>query len=136
MKATILTTYMLALATIFAVGCDQSTPPQPQAEKHTDAHDDHDAAGHAAATVKSGHDHSGWWCREHGVPEEVCSMCSAKVAADFRKKGDWCADHDRAKSQCFKCDPALKEKFTALYQAKYGQEPPATEEEEEDGSKS
>ena len=133
MKATILTASMLALATIFAVGCGQSTnTAQPQAEKQADAHDDHDEH---ASTEKGDHDHSGWWCDEHGIPEEVCSMCSAKVAADFQKKGDWCADHDRAKSQCFKCDPALKEKFAAQHRAKYGKEPPATEE-EEDGNKS
>lgn len=137
MKATILTTSMLALATIFAVGCGQSTT-QPPAEKHADALDGHDHEEHTASTGKGGHDHSGWWCDEHGIPEEVCSMCSAKVAADFQKKGDWCADHDRAKSQCFKCDPALKEKFAAQYRAKYGEEPPAIEDEEEgtDSSKS
>ncbi len=73
---------------------------------------------------KKGHDHSGWWCDEHGVPEEECSMCSAKVAARFKKKGDWCDEHDRAKSQCFICDPSLKEKYAARYRAKYGKEPP------------
>ncbi len=74
--------------------------------------------------------HSGWWCDEHGVPEAECSMCSAKVAAEFKKKGDWCEKHDRAKSQCFICDPKLKEKYAAQYRAKYGKEPPPTEEEE------
>lgn len=133
MKSLILTTSMLALATTFAVGCGQSTP-QPQAEKHADVHDDH--AEHAAATDKGGHDHSEWWCGEHGVPEEMCSMCSAKVAADFQKKGDWCAEHDRAKSQCFICDPTLKETFAAQYRAKYGEEPPATEEDGKESDKS
>jgi hypothetical protein len=51
-------------------------------------------------------------------------MCSAKVAADFKKKGDWCEEHDRAKSQCFICNPKLKDKYAALYRAKYGKEPP------------
>ena len=78
-----------------------------------------------------GHDHSGWWCAEHGIPEGVCSQCNAKIAADFQKKGDWCAEHDRAKSQCFLCEPALKEKFAAQYRAKEGKEPPAIEEEHE-----
>lgn len=80
-------------------------------------------------------DHSGWWCDEHGIPEHVCSMCSAKVAAEFKKKGDWCKDHDRAKSQCFKCDPKLKDKFAAQYRAKYGKEPPPTEDEEKKDDK-
>ena len=59
--------------------------------------------------VKKEHDHSGWWCTEHGIPEEECSLCSAKVARECKAKGDWCSEHRRAKSQCFKCDPKLKE---------------------------
>lgn len=79
---------------------------------------------------KAAHDPSGWWCGEHGVPEEECSMCSAKVAKEFKAKGDWCDKHDRAKSQCFLCDPSLKDKFAAQYRAKEGKEPP-----EPDGQK-
>src|SRR5438477_2699496 len=56
--------------------------------------------GKQVAQDDKGHDHSGWWCDEHGVPEEECSLCSAKVAAECKKKGDWCAKHERAKSQC------------------------------------
>ena len=78
---------------------------------------------------KKGHDHSDWWCKEHGIPEHLCSMCNDKVAAECKKKGDWCKEHDRAKSQCFKCDPKLKEKFAAMYRARYGKEPPPIEEE-------
>lgn len=85
-----------------------------------------------AAREEKGHDHSGWWCDEHGVPEAECSMCSARVAAEFKKKGDWCDKHDRARSQCFLCDPSLKEKYAAIYRAKYGKEPPPTEDEEKD----
>jgi hypothetical protein len=137
MKSTILTTSMLALATIFAVGCGQTNTDQPQAE--TAKADDHDHDEHASSEKgEAGHDHSGWWCDEHGVPERICSQCDSKLAAEFQKKGDWCAEHDRAKSQCFECDPALREKFAAQYRAKYGKEPPATEEEEarKEGSKS
>lgn len=129
MRVAILTASLLAVATIFAAGCGQTNTDQPKAE--TAKSEDHDRDEHTSSVKgETGHDHSGWWCNEHGVPEEVCSMCSAKVAANFQKKGDWCADHDRAKSQCFLCDPALKEKFAAQYRAKYGKEPPATEEEE------
>ncbi len=76
-------------------------------------------------TTNAANDHSGWWCVEHGIPEEECSMCSAKVATDCKEKGDWCEEHNRAKSQCFKCDPSLAEKYTNLYEAKYGKQPPA-----------
>jgi hypothetical protein len=77
---------------------------------------------------KKPHDHSGWWCDEHGVPEAECSMCSARAAAEFKKKGDWCKKHDRAKSQCFICDPSLEAKYAARYEAKYGKKPPVPEE--------
>ena len=75
--------------------------------------------------------HDGWWCAEHGIPEEECSMClpAKTVQKEFKDKGDWCNEHDRAKSQCFKCDPSLKEKFAAKYRAKFGTEPPAITEE-------
>ncbi|HEV3164005.1 MAG TPA: hypothetical protein VGZ22_08225, partial [Isosphaeraceae bacterium] len=58
-----------------------------------------DKALQAAKNVQErGHEHSGWWCDEHGVPEEVCGQCNAKLAAEFKKKGDWCKEHDRPKS--------------------------------------
>jgi len=82
-----------------------------------------------AAQVAHGDDHSAWWCAEHGVPEEVCGLCSAKVAKEMKAKGDWCTKHDRPDSQCFICHPELQEKFAAQYRAKYGKEPPPTEDE-------
>jgi hypothetical protein len=97
---------------MFAIGC---------------AKDDKSAAN--SQTPANGGKHDGWWCDEHGIPEAECSMCSAKVAAEFKKKGDWCNEHNRAKSQCFKCDPKLKEKFAALYRAKEGKDPPEPDDE-------
>ena len=73
-----------------------------------------------------------WWCNEHGVKEEECSMCNAKVAKAFQAKGDWCKEHSRAKSQCFICDPKLKAKFAADYVAKFGKQPPEPEGQEPD----
>ena len=114
---------LLLLSAVLTTGCGQSDTKPATSDKSTDDH------AHETASAKGDeHDHSGWWCAEHGVPEEVCSMCSAKVADGFQKKGDWCAEHDRAKSQCFHCDPTLKETFAAQYRAKYGEEPPPTEE--------
>lgn len=72
-------------------------------------------------------DHSGWWCPEHGVPEEECSVCSTQTAADFQKRGDWCKQHKRAESQCFVCSPDRFEKFAARYEAKLGKRPPTPE---------
>jgi hypothetical protein len=114
----------LTLAVAFISGCGQSAIPPAQAEKHTDAHDDHDHDEHAA-TEKG--DHSGWWCNEHGVPEGMCGQCDSKLAAEFQKNGDWCKEHDRPDSQCFKCHPELAAKFAAQYEAKYGKQPPTPE---------
>lgn len=75
-------------------------------------------------SAASGHDHSGWWCDEHGVPEEECGQCNAKVAAAFQKKGDWCKEHDRPDSQCFICHPEKEALFAAKYEAKFGKKPP------------
>ena len=86
----------------------------------------------AADAAKGGHDHHGWWCDEHGVPEEACGQCSAKAAKEAKAKGDWCGKHDRPDSQCFICHPELKEKFAAMYRAKYGKEPPPVQEEDND----
>jgi cobalt-zinc-cadmium efflux system membrane fusion protein len=83
-----------------------------------------------ARAEKAAHDdHSAWWCAEHGVPEEVCALCSSKVAKEMKAKGDWCAKHDRPDSQCFICHPEYKEKFAAAYRDKFGKEPPPTEDE-------
>src|SRR5487761_609528 len=72
----------------------------------------------------SGHSHDGWWCNEHGVPEEVCAQCNTKVAAEFKAQGDWCGEHDVPESQCFVCHPEKEAEFAAQYEAKYGEAPP------------
>ena len=124
---------LLAALMFAANGCGESAAPPAKQVAQTDKHDDH--AGHKDGDDDHGkdgkkeHDHSGWWCGEHGVPEGECSMCNSKVAAAFKAKGDWCDEHDRARSQCFKCDPKLQEMFAAKYRAKEGKEPPAIEEE-------
>jgi hypothetical protein len=67
------------------------------------------------------------WCTEHGVPEELCAQCNAKIAAECQQKGDWCQEHSRPESQCFLCNPKLEAKFAAEYEAKYGKKPPKPE---------
>ncbi len=112
-------TPMLAIAFMIGCGGDAATDSENNAtQEHADSGDDH-----------AGHNHNGWWCSEHGVPEDKCALCDSKVAAEFQKKGDWCEEHDRPKSQCFKCDPELQGKFASLYEAKFGEKPPAMEDE-------
>ena len=119
---------LLAAVMIAANGCGESAAPPAKQVAKTDDHANHkDGDGHDHG--QKDHDHSGWWCGEHGLPEAVCSICSKKVADAFKAKGDWCDEHERAKSQCFICDPKLQEKFAAQYRAKEGKEPPAIEEE-------
>lgn len=108
----------VALALVTA-GCADTSKPSTAKDK--------DKGKGTATAAKSETKHDGWWCDEHGIPEEECSMCSAKVAKECKAKGDWCEKHERAKSQCFLCDPKLKEKYAAVYRAKYGKEPPPTD---------
>jgi hypothetical protein len=117
---------LLSLSLVVLGGCSKADPKADQSKKPAAQGQDKPSE---AASGKKVDDHSGWWCAEHGIPEEECSMCNAKVAKECKSKGDWCEKHDRAKSQCFICDPSLKEKFAAKYRAKYGKEPPPTEEE-------
>jgi hypothetical protein len=77
----------------------------------------------AAKADKQVHEIDGW-CVTHEVPENECSLCNSKVAAECKKNGDWCAEHDRAESQCFLCDPSRKESFVAKYEAQHGKKPP------------
>ena len=104
---------LLAAMAAFSTGCGQAT---------------HDGESEPAAETpgagEEGPVHAGWWCSEHGLPEEECSMCSTTAADEFRAKDDWCEEHNRAESQCFLCDPSRAEKFAALYEAKFGEKPP------------
>lgn len=78
----------------------------------------------AGGTKVAAEGHEGWWCPEHGVPEEVCALCDTTLVADFKAKGDWCEKHNRPNSQCFVCHPEKEAEFAALYEAKYGEKPP------------
>ena len=133
MKKNLLFTCLIAVS-YGLVGCGQNpTPPQVAKTDHADhsSHKDgdehHEGDGHDHDKKKGSHSHDGWWCDEHGVPEEVCAQCNSKVAAEFQKKGDWCKEHDRPDSQCFKCHPELQAKFAAQYEAKFGKKPPTPE---------
>lgn len=86
----------------------------------TSGHDDHDPEKEGAG----GHSVHGWWCGEHGVPEDECTRCDSSLIAGFKDKGNWCEEHDLPDSQCFVCHPANEAKFIARYEAKFGEKPP------------
>jgi len=114
---------------------DKSTAKTTAATTASDPAKTTNASSTTVKTEKAGGDHSGWWCAEHGIPEEECSMCSDKVAKDMKAKGDWCEKHDRAMSQCFICKPERRDYYAAKYRAKYGKEPPPTEDQEKKETK-
>jgi len=101
-------------------GC--GSPTESTASQTTE--ESPDSHEHAEGEHETAHDHSGWWCNEHGVPEEECTRCDSRLIAEFRANEDWCDEHDRPDSQCFLCDPELESKFAARYEAKYGEQPP------------
>lgn len=101
---------MFLAALVLSSGCDPSTTEPVGAE--------------SSAASETGHDHSGWWCNEHGVPEEECPLCDTSLVAEFKEKGDWCEEHNRPESQCFLCEPERFQRFAARYEAKYGEAPP------------
>ncbi len=105
------------LGTMSLSGCG-SGPDDIAIPEQAVAHDDHDAGDH------EGDGHGGWWCVEHGVPEEECALCDTRLVADFKAKGDWCDEHNRPESQCFSCDPQRFDRFAARYEAKFGEQPP------------
>ena len=110
---------VLNLSVAGLVGCGQNAETVVTEE----AGHDH-AADEYAADDHTPQDHSGWWCNEHGVPEEECALCDTSLVADFKAKGDWCDEHNRPDSQCFVCHPDNFNKFAARYEAKFGEQPP------------
>lgn len=111
---------VLGLASVpMLLGCNSETTPVATEEVGHEGHD-HAPGEHGSEE----HDHSAWWCNEHGVPEEECPLCDTSLIADFKAKGDWCDEHNRPDSQCFTCNPENFEKFAARYEAKYGEQPP------------
>lgn len=106
---------LVGVAILSASGCGGTSAPVPA------------ATNQAPAAINPAGDVAENWCVEHGVPEDICGLCNAKVAAECKQKGDWCKEHNRPESQCFLCNPKLQAKFAAEYEVKYGKKPPAAE---------
>ena len=111
-----------AVVALVMGGCNQGGADAEAEHASHEAGHDHGEEGHDHG--EDGHDLHGFWCVEHGVPENICAQCSTKLAADFQQQGDWCEEHKRPDSQCFICHPELEEKFAAQYEAKFGEKPP------------
>lgn len=118
---------LLACVGLLAAGCGKDERNGKQAGQKNVGPREEQASGKEAKGK-----HEGWWCTEHGVPENLCSLCMSEAEAKttYKDKGDWCKVHDRAQSQCFKCDPKLYAKYEAMYMAKFNEKPPRPPEEE------
>lgn len=133
---------LLGLFGLFTAGCTSNSTTSGD-DNHPATKEPNSRDGYAAAsrdtqsTANKGvlngkvHDHSGWWCDEHGLPEEVCDLCSRKFREAEKKKGNWC-EHNRVKSSCFKCNPGLQEKWAKEYEKRFGMKPPAPDPDEDE----
>jgi len=102
---------VLATAAIMLAGCSNSETSS-------------EGAAQSPAVNNVDHSHGGWWCVEHGVPEEECALCDKSLVAKFKEEGDWCEEHSRPESHCFLCGPARFDKFATRYEVKTGHKPP------------
>ena len=59
----------------FLIGCGQSVEPDADT-----------SVANTSATENDDPSQGGWWCVEHGIPEEECSMCSTKAADAAKAK--------------------------------------------------
>lgn len=51
------------------------------------------------------------FCKEHGVPEAICSRCRSDLEPVFRALNDWCGGHGVPESQCELCNAGTLEKY-------------------------
>lgn len=110
-----------------AAGCKDRHSGDPGGS--ATCHEDHDHAGHGRDATPGATEHAGStfarfipttpfpeddWCREHNVPESLCTRCNPELVEQFKAKGDWCGGHKLPESQCLKCNPGFKAKWDAI----------------------
>jgi cobalt-zinc-cadmium efflux system membrane fusion protein len=104
----------LCAALLFAVGaCDRKEDahagcdhdhgghkaPAPAPDPHAGC--SHGPEGHGAGEGQA----EGEMCKEHGVPEALCTRCNPSLIPVFKRSGDWCEEHTLPESQCKACNP-------------------------------
>lgn len=96
---------LMAAMPLLLVGCpDQkktSQPPQPAASKTKTKTEEPLVPKRQVAD----------WCKEHGVPESICTRCNEALVPKYKDKGDWCKKHGLPDTQCFTCHPELEKEF-------------------------
>ncbi len=51
-------------------------------------------------------------CKEHAVPEALCTRCKPYLETAFEAVRDWCEEHDTPESQCSQCNPEAVKALT------------------------
>lgn len=83
---------MVFLLALFAVACGESGAAAQEPEQRAQAPT-------SATAVQAG------ICREHGVPEALCTHCNPALIPVFKARGDWCEEHGFPESFCPVCKP-------------------------------
>ena len=87
---------MVALGALAVAGCGGAGAKGPDADKSATP-----AADSSCSVAEN-------WCSEHGVPEDICAQCNAKVAAEYQRKGDWCKEHNRPRVAVLPLQPEAR----------------------------
>jgi cobalt-zinc-cadmium efflux system membrane fusion protein len=59
------------------------------------------------AELVAKHKAEGDWCKSHGVPESMCTLCNPALVASYKTAGDWCGGHQLPESICYLCNKEL-----------------------------
>lgn len=101
---------LISFCFLALVGCgndrDSADRTQLISETGHEGHD-HGPGEHHDETAAIDSEVASDWCREHGVPESVCTICHPSLIAGFKESGDWCAGHDLPESHCRLCNPDI-----------------------------
>lgn len=95
---------VLCIAACVAFGCDDTKPAPKEETPKTESPKVPLVEKQAVAD----------WCKEHAVPESICTRCNASLIPAFQAKGDWCKEHVVPESQCIQCHPELEARFKAM----------------------
>ena len=109
--------WTLALcAAVSFLGCDsESSDGEQGASKEAEQQEQ------ALATRPENADPSDW-CKEHSLPESMCTKCHPELTERYTKAGDFCAGHGCPESVCPKCHPMDPPAATASAGAEAGGE--------------
>lgn len=98
----------ICLVALFAIsGCDSTEVAGEEIvqeeilDEHGHSPDVHNAIAITDEQLESD------WCKEHAVPESVCTRCNPSLIESFKESGDWCAGHDLPESNCRLCNPEI-----------------------------